>query len=98
MNSDELRQAIEGPALKQALYFEPPELVGKLIDAHIPHLVIAQIYMAVVTFRFPYPSFWSVANCLLYKHFTNSPTVSSLDPGQLAAIRESTLLLPSVTS
>ncbi|BAY37628.1 WD-40 repeat-containing protein [Nostoc sp. NIES-2111] len=32
MNSDELRQAIEGPALKQALYFEPPELVGKLID------------------------------------------------------------------
>ena len=32
MNLDELRQAIEGPALKQALYFEPPELVGKLID------------------------------------------------------------------
>ncbi len=32
MNSDELRQAIEGPALKYALYFEPPELVGKLID------------------------------------------------------------------
>ncbi|KYC43198.1 hypothetical protein WA1_13965 [Scytonema hofmannii PCC 7110] len=32
MNSDELRQAIEGPALKQALYFEPPELVSKLID------------------------------------------------------------------
>jgi WD40 repeat protein len=32
MNSDELRDAIEGPALKQALYFEPPELVGKLID------------------------------------------------------------------
>lgn len=32
MNSDELRDAIEEPALKQALYFEPPELVGKLID------------------------------------------------------------------
>jgi WD40 repeat protein/uncharacterized caspase-like protein len=32
MNSNELREAIEGPALKQALYFEPPELVGKLID------------------------------------------------------------------
>src|SRR4028118_2191066 len=32
MNLEELRQAIEGPALKQALYFEPPELVGKLID------------------------------------------------------------------
>ncbi len=32
MNSDELRDAIEGPALKQALYFEPLELVGKLID------------------------------------------------------------------
>ncbi|MEG4595348.1 caspase family protein [Microcoleus sp. F8_C2] len=32
LNLDELRQAIEGPALKQALYFEPPELVGKLID------------------------------------------------------------------
>ena len=32
MNLDELRQAIEGPALKQALYFEPLELVGKLID------------------------------------------------------------------
>ncbi|PSB43229.1 hypothetical protein C7B80_24930 [Cyanosarcina cf. burmensis CCALA 770] len=32
MNSDELRDAIEGPALKQALYFEPPELVSKLID------------------------------------------------------------------
>ena len=32
MNSDELRNAIEGPALKQALYFEPPELVGRLID------------------------------------------------------------------
>jgi hypothetical protein len=32
MNLDELRQAIEGPALKQALYFEPPELVGQLID------------------------------------------------------------------
>jgi len=32
MNLDELRQAIEGPALKQALYFDPPELVGKLID------------------------------------------------------------------
>jgi WD40 repeat protein/energy-coupling factor transporter ATP-binding protein EcfA2 len=32
MNSDELREAIEGPALKQALYFNPPELVSKLID------------------------------------------------------------------
>ncbi|MEG4596519.1 caspase family protein [Microcoleus sp. F8_C2] len=32
MNSDELRQAIEGPALKQALYFEPDNLVGMLID------------------------------------------------------------------
>lgn len=32
MNLDELRQAIEGPALKQALYFEPPQLVGMLID------------------------------------------------------------------
>jgi hypothetical protein len=32
MNLDELQQAIEGPALKQALYFEPPELAGKLID------------------------------------------------------------------
>ena len=32
MNSDELRQAIEGPALKQALYFEPDNLVGVLID------------------------------------------------------------------
>jgi WD40 repeat protein len=32
MSSDELRQAIEGPALKQALYFNPPELVSKLID------------------------------------------------------------------
>ncbi len=32
MKPDELRDAIEGPALKQALYFEPPELVGKLID------------------------------------------------------------------
>ena len=32
MNSDELRQAIEGPALKQALYFNPENLVSKLID------------------------------------------------------------------
>ncbi|MDZ8237242.1 MAG: caspase family protein [Nostoc sp. ChiQUE01a] len=32
MNSNELTDAIEGPALKQALYFEPQELVGKLID------------------------------------------------------------------
>lgn len=32
MTSDELRLAIEGPALKQALYFDPPELVGRLID------------------------------------------------------------------
>jgi len=32
MTSDELRQAIEGPALKQALYFEPESLVGKLVD------------------------------------------------------------------
>ncbi|MEJ1933545.1 caspase family protein, partial [Nostoc sp. NIES-2111] len=32
MNLDELREAIEGPALKQALYFEPPNLVSKLID------------------------------------------------------------------
>jgi len=32
MNSDELRQAIEGPALKQALYFELDNLVGMLID------------------------------------------------------------------
>jgi WD40 repeat protein len=32
MTSDELRQVIEGSALKQALYFEPPDLVGKLID------------------------------------------------------------------
>ncbi len=32
MTSDELRAAIEGPALKQALYFEPSELVGTLID------------------------------------------------------------------
>ena len=32
MNSDELREAIEQPARKQSLYFEPPNLVGKLID------------------------------------------------------------------
>ncbi|MFB2836606.1 eIF2A-related protein [Floridanema evergladense] len=32
MNSDELREAIEQPARKQALYFEPPDLVGRLID------------------------------------------------------------------
>jgi WD40 repeat protein len=32
MTSDELRQAIEGPAIKQALYFETPDLVGKLVD------------------------------------------------------------------
>ncbi len=32
MTSDELRQAIEGPALRQALYFEPESLVGQLVD------------------------------------------------------------------
>ncbi|BAZ24148.1 WD-40 repeat-containing protein [Kalymmatonema gypsitolerans NIES-4073] len=32
MRSDELRQAIEGPANEMALYFEPPNLVDKLID------------------------------------------------------------------
>lgn len=32
MTSDELRQAIEGPAIKQALYFEAPNLVGNLVD------------------------------------------------------------------
>ncbi|HEY9633087.1 MAG TPA: caspase family protein [Coleofasciculaceae cyanobacterium] len=32
MRSDELRQAIEGPASEMALYFEPPNLVDKLID------------------------------------------------------------------
>ncbi|OIP67755.1 MAG: hypothetical protein AUK43_18460 [Oscillatoriales cyanobacterium CG2_30_40_61] len=32
MNSDELRDAIEKPACKQALHFEPSELVGQLID------------------------------------------------------------------
>ncbi|MEC4813262.1 MAG: caspase family protein, partial [Scytonema sp. PMC 1069.18] len=32
MSSDELKQAIEGPALKQALYFEPPTLISALID------------------------------------------------------------------
>jgi len=32
MRSDELRQAIECPASEMALYFEPPNLVDKLID------------------------------------------------------------------
>lgn len=32
MTSDELRSAIEGPALKRALYFDPPTLIGRLID------------------------------------------------------------------
>lgn len=32
MNSDELRSAIEYPALKQALYFDPDNLVTKLIE------------------------------------------------------------------
>jgi hypothetical protein len=32
MNSDELREAIEQPARQQALYFEPPDFVGRLID------------------------------------------------------------------
>ncbi|MGL4500005.1 MAG: caspase family protein, partial [Planktothrix sp.] len=32
MTSDELRDAIEKPACKQALHFEPSELVGRLID------------------------------------------------------------------
>ncbi|HEY9643957.1 MAG TPA: ABC transporter substrate-binding protein [Coleofasciculaceae cyanobacterium] len=32
MNSDELREAIEGPAQIQALYFEPSDLVGTLTD------------------------------------------------------------------
>lgn len=32
MNSDELRQSIEGPALKQALVFNPDNLVSTLID------------------------------------------------------------------
>jgi WD40 repeat protein len=32
MRSDELRQAIERPAAEIALYFEPPNLVDKLID------------------------------------------------------------------
>ncbi len=32
MNSDELREAIAGPAEKQALNFQPDELVGQLVD------------------------------------------------------------------
>jgi hypothetical protein len=32
MRSDELRQAIERPATEMALYFEPSNLVDKLID------------------------------------------------------------------
>lgn len=32
MTSDELRSAIEKPALKQAIYFEPPVLVSRLVD------------------------------------------------------------------
>jgi len=32
MRSDELRQAIEGPASERVLYFEPPNLVDQLID------------------------------------------------------------------
>nr|NMG11688.1 hypothetical protein [Brasilonema sp. UFV-L1] len=32
MRSDELRQAIVGPASEMALYFEPPNLVDRLID------------------------------------------------------------------
>lgn len=32
MSRVELREAIEGPATKQVLYFEPPELVNELID------------------------------------------------------------------
>ena len=32
MKLDELRQAIEEPAVMQALYFEPPELVDRLIE------------------------------------------------------------------
>lgn len=32
MRSDELRQAIERPAAEMALYFEPPNLVDRLID------------------------------------------------------------------
>ena len=31
-SSDELRQAIEGPAANRAMYFEPPELVDRLVD------------------------------------------------------------------
>lgn len=32
MNSDELREAIAGPAEKQALNFQPDELIGQLVD------------------------------------------------------------------
>ena len=32
MRSDELRDAVEKPAAEQALYFEPPELVDRLVD------------------------------------------------------------------
>jgi WD40 repeat protein len=32
MSSEELRLAIEKPALKQAIYFDPPELVSRLVD------------------------------------------------------------------
>ncbi len=31
-SSDELREIIEGPAIRKALYFDPPELVGDLVD------------------------------------------------------------------
>ena len=31
-SSDELRQVIEGPAAYRAMYFEPPELVDRLVD------------------------------------------------------------------
>ena len=32
MRSDELREAVEKPAMEKALYFEPPELVDRLVD------------------------------------------------------------------
>ena len=32
MRSDELREAVEKPAAEKALYFEPPELVDRLVD------------------------------------------------------------------
>ncbi|MGB5713819.1 MAG: caspase family protein, partial [Waterburya sp.] len=32
MHSDELREAVEKPAAEKALYFEPPELVDRLVD------------------------------------------------------------------